>query len=128
MKYFMIAAEIDEENHIQIPLNETLGDSIALVDIIFVCDKSFKKTEQIPLQISCDEIDSSNFNPDRILKRILLYKRSGHFCLNWSAEQIPTFFKLDSQNIFLNLNFKSLNKSFFEENNQIKVFLTLAIK
>lgn len=117
-----------ERGTFKVPLNYSCKGKVSLVDIILPCINTKDKPNN-SIQISCDQIDATFENPDRLLKRIYFDKLAvTNHCHFWEAK-ILDFKDLNSSDNFLHFKIERLNGhpiKFHRNVGDHRVFITLA--
>ena len=131
MKYIRTTIDINT-CEVQIPLGQPCNCYIGLVDITIPNFNENKYTEN-SVDIFCDQIDSTIYNPKRLLNRIPFEKIHKRTIYNHSSPKHILMEKVDSDDDFLSLKISRTNftrtgklEAAFREHTTI--YITLALQ
>lgn len=113
---------------ITIPLEKSCRCYIGLVELAIPNFNGKDKHGKYVIDITCDQIDSTFENPDRLLRRVpykKFYKLFGTDPVTWTTQHIKME-KVDSNDKFLTLNFKQSDECVTFGTDK-RVLLTLAV-
>ena len=133
MKYITTTFDI-EKGQVQIPLGQRCNCHVGLVEITL---PSFNERQYVEnsIDITCDQIDSTIYNPKRLLRRINFEKVAKGLYYHYAPTHI-IMEKVDSDDDFLTIKIARTNS--FRSSHAIllsdkargheKVYITLAIQ
>lgn len=126
MNFITVKAQL-ENGKIIVPLDKSCRCFIALSEF-YLPSIDTKHSNENNIDITCDQIDSCFFNPDRLLKRLIFNETKPNQTYNRFEARCLDFKLLDSQDKFLTLHIKRTNGQRIRFKGNSDIFLTIVLK